>query len=202
MKGIDWAKPELAAKIVVNNHAKFDSFAWFDAPDDREKWGIFYTRTRDSSLLEESNHAIIEKELEPFTKGKYPMIHSQHHGHWAVGWVEGFAVKVYTNKGKLTKAFLKVCELYQRKDDYPVLDEEDYSERETEATWANVKDQTRYVSKEFEIDVSEEELSGDVQTWLSENKPEELENSDDQGGYPSNEAVREALIALGYKERE
>jgi len=37
-----------------------------------------------------------------------------------------------------------------------------------------------------------------VYDWLSENRSGEVENRDDQGGYPSEEAMREAFEALNF----
>lgn len=41
-----------------------------------------------------------------------------------------------------------------------------------------------------------------VYDWLSENRSGEVENRDDQGGYPSEESLREAFEALGFEQAE
>ena len=38
--------------------------------------------------------------------------------------------------------------------------------------------------------------------WLSENDSGAVENSDDQGGYPSEESLRAAFEALGFRQME
>ena len=42
----------------------------------------------------------------------------------------------------------------------------------------------------------------EVYSWLSDNDPNQLENRDDQGGWPDEESLRVAFTALGYKEQE
>lgn len=65
--------------------------------------------------------------------------------HWACGWVDTLMVRVYLNpehtgdeadeEEVYTPEFLKAYELREQLANYPVLDEEDYSERETQDTY-------------------------------------------------------------------
>ena len=41
----------------------------------------------------------------------------------------------------------------------------------------------------------------DVYSWLSNNYPSEIESREDQGGYPSDDSVKEALEDLGYLDK-
>ena len=127
-----------AAAEAAGNWRKFESFGWhrareLDAPDD---WTIVYTHHRDSRLLEQSNAAAIEDALRPFLEAEEPDIIEEHHGHWACGWIDGFAIRVFRD-GEITCAFRAYQEIVDRLDDYPVLDDEDYSRREYEATLEN-----------------------------------------------------------------
>ena len=56
---------EQAAKLI-GNWKRFGSFGWHDRPEDDDNWAIVYTHTRDSSLLEQSNAAVIAKTMERF----------------------------------------------------------------------------------------------------------------------------------------
>ena len=58
---IDWSDVTAAAADMAGNHQRFDSFAWFDKPEDSHLWCIVYTANRDSGLLEQSNAAVIAK---------------------------------------------------------------------------------------------------------------------------------------------
>src|SRR3990167_4609247 len=91
-------------KSFAGNWKKFDSFAWHDKNDNPELWGIYHTHHRDSGLLDQSNANAIAEELKRFTVGNHPTVTNEHFGHWAVGWVDGLAVQVYTPKNRPTKA--------------------------------------------------------------------------------------------------
>ena len=80
--------------------------------------------------------------------------------------------------------------------DYPVLDEEDYSAKEYEATITNIVDSAWRVKRDYDLP---EGWEAEVYSWLSDHDQREIENRDDQGGYPSEEALRRAFDGLGYE---
>ena len=186
----DWSDVESAAEIMAGNHRNFDSFAW-QRPDGDHDFCIVYTSNRDSGLLDQSNAAAIEAELQPYLNAIRPNIFKQSHNHWAVGHVDGYAIRVY-RKGKVTAVFRKWCELQARLADYPVLDEEAYGTLEYEATLANIASEgSRFVKTG-----APDDWASQVYSFLSEAYPRDVENRDDQGGSPEREHVREALIDL------
>jgi len=186
---------EDAAEKAAGNWRHFTCFVWFRQSDldDADDWAIFYSHHRDSGLLDQSNAEAVEKELEPFTEGDDPDVVVESHSHWAVGHVDGFSVRVFRH-GQITEAFTKYHELSERLADYPVLDEDDYSQREYEATIENIADAAWRLRQEFELP---EDWAEQVYSWLSEHRCGEIENRDDGGGYPSEEALKEAFKALG-----
>jgi len=80
-------------------------------------------RSRDSDCLEESNfHSMLRK-----IGGESETVKVVRESHWAVGWVEWIAIH------ESDEAALRTADgLRQGLDDYPILDEEDHSMRETE----------------------------------------------------------------------
>lgn len=99
------------------------------------EWPDYYSsgvgRSRDSSCLEESNFAAMLKAL----GGESDTVIVVRESHWAVGWVEWIAIHE-SNTGALAIA----DELMAGLAAYPVLDEQDWCEREQEAAnevWAN-----------------------------------------------------------------
>ena len=176
------------AKEAAGNWRKFESFAWFDKPEDAEKWTVVYTINRDSGLLDQSNDAAISKVMAPFIKRG--SAREERHNHWACGWIAGYAIRVYGRNGRITKAFKAWCELQAKLQDYPVLDEEDYSQRELNATFENIAE----TGKRFLSDNPPDDWVGQVHDALPDG---EKESRDDQGGYPSDEAVMDALCSLG-----
>jgi hypothetical protein len=182
---------DLAAKEAAGNWQKFHDFCWYRQPEDAEQWTIVYTRNRDSALLNQSNAAAIDKAMEPFTEGEDVV--SEHHSHWACGWVDGYAIRVYRD-GQVTEAFKTYHGLSERMAQYPVLDDEDYSEREMEAALDNIKDAAWRLKNEYALP---EDWESEVYRWLSDN--DEVENTDDTGFYPSDEQLLAAFKGLKYK---
>jgi hypothetical protein len=187
---------EDAAKEAAGNWRKFDCFVWHRQSEvaDAENWAILYTHHRDSVLIDQSNASVIEKALEPFTDGDDPDVVFERHSHWAVGHISGFSIRVYRN-GEITEAFKTYQELKERTAEYPVLDEEDYSNREYEATLENIKDTAWRLKRAYDLP---EGWEGEVYDWLSENSPGAIENRDDQGGCPTEDELKAAFASLGY----
>jgi hypothetical protein len=153
---IDTQDYKALANDAAGNWQRFDSFAWFERPDDAELYTIVYTTHRDSSALDRANAKVIADELARFvTRGT---VIPQTHSHWAVGHVEGFAIKVLDKRGRVTKAFKTWCDLQARLEDYPVLDEDLLSEieqEEIEDCWGNwmAHDFQRALEAAFEVDL-------------------------------------------------
>jgi hypothetical protein len=186
-----------AAKKAAGNWADFTCFVWFrrNEIEDAENWAVIYTHNRDSGLLDQSNAAVMEKAMKPFSEGDDPDVVFESHSHWAVGHVDGFSVRVFKN-GAITKAFETYHNLAQQLDDYPILDESDYSDRESEATLDNIKDAAWRLKNDFSLP---DGWQWQVYQWLSDHRCAEIENVDDQGGYPSESALLEAFDALGFE---
>lgn len=188
-----------AAKHAAGNWRDFKCFVWYrdDIPD-AENWAVIYTHHRDSGLLDLSNAEVIEKALEQFTDGDDPDVVMESHNHWAVGHIDGFSIRVF-REGMITDAFRRYHELAEAMDCYPILDEEDYSRREYEATIENLADCAWRIKDEYELP---DDWEYEVYGWLSDNDCGEIENADDQGGYPSEDALRRAFDALGFEQTE
>ncbi len=191
---------EDAAKEAAGNWQHFDSFVWcreqeIEQPED---WAIIYTHNRDSGLLDQSNADAIAVAMEPFTDGDDPDVVMESHDHWAVGHVDGFSIRVYRN-GEITEAFKSYHGLCEQLDGYPILDEEDYSERDLEATLENISDASWRVKHEYTMPDGWESL---VFSWFWDHRQSAVENKDDQGGYPQEVDLRAAFDALGYERVE
>ena len=186
-----------AAKEAAGNWRKFECFIWFRNQELKkpEDWSVIYTHHRDSGLLDQSNAAVIGKAMMPFTNGNDPDVIFESHSHWAVGSISGFSVRVF-KRGRITKAFRTYHELTERMADYPILDEHDYSERESDATYENVGEAAWRLKNEFSLP---DDWQSEVYSWLSEHRDHALENTSDQGGYPDESDLTAAFAALGYE---
>jgi len=110
------------------------------------EWPEYYSagvgRSRDSDCLEESNfHAMLSA-----LGGESDAVQVVRESHWAVGWVEWIAIHE-SDDAALRAADRLRLEL----DDYPILDEEDFSSREweeCERVWADcytARERVRYL---------------------------------------------------------
>jgi hypothetical protein len=110
-----------------------------------------------------------------------------------VGHLEGFSIRVLRDDGSITPAFEEFCRIKERLDDYPILDEQDYTEREYEATLEN------YATEICRLkDGLPDGWAGEVYSWFSDHGQDRyIENRDDQGGYAPREKIIEALQDLG-----
>lgn len=191
---IGWSQVEEASKKLVGNWREFECFAWSRSYnlEDADQWCIWYTSHRDAGLLAQSNEQAINKRLEPFTVGDDPDLVFESHSHWAVGNVDGFSVRVYRPDGTITDAFREFCSIKGQLDGYPVLDEQDYSERELQATLEN------YACEMWRHKQLPEGWEGEVYQWFSNHGHDRyIENRDDQGGWAPEEEIIEALQDIG-----
>ena len=92
-----------------------------------------YGRTRDSSIMENSNYELILEELtdlaEQFDKLRgddEPFVYDFRAGHWACGWVEEIIIRQDAPKQIIDRA----KEVQAALSDYPVYSDDDYSERQ------------------------------------------------------------------------
>ena len=188
------------AREAAGNWKTWTCFVWFRDGDieDPDNWAIIYTHNRDSGLLDQSNADQIAKAMTPYSDGDDPDVVFESHTHWAVGHVDGFSIRVYRD-GQITAAFKAYHELAQRLADYPILDEEDYSRREYEATLENLADAAWRVKSEYDLPDGWE---SEVFSWFWEHNQRAVENRDDLGGYPEEDDLRVAFDALGYERVE
>jgi hypothetical protein len=190
---------EEAAQQAAGNWKSFDCFVWFRSDlEDADDWCVVYNQHRDSGLIDESNAHVIQRELAKFAESDDPDVVPERHDHYLVGWIEGFSIRVFKN-GDITPAFARYFDLQNALEDYPILDQDDYSTREYEATVENIAACAWRLKHDYDLP---EDWQQAVYSWLSDNECSEMENTDDQGGYPSEEALQAAFTALGYDSAE
>lgn len=113
--------------------------------DDRQDWLVApCAQTRDSDCLESSNFATLDHALTEVDPSGDD--HETHRfGHWGPGWIEIILVR----PGSKAAGVAQECA--DALVDYPVLDDDDFSERETEEAnhvWADcysVKERIAYI---------------------------------------------------------
>jgi len=114
---------------------------------DRQDWLVMpVTQTRDSGPLDQSNFAIFLDAL----GGESETVEVHRFGHWGPGWFEIIIIDPNDSK-----AFDAAYDCAGALADYPVLDDEDFSRRESEAeieSWNNwaCRDFSKACEKELE----------------------------------------------------
>ena len=160
-----------------------------------ETWSLGPTIVhRDSPILDQSNARSIIKHLEgdKSLEGEWCVTECNH---WAVGWVKHLSFRVVDEGKKLTRVARIIKGIYDALSDYPVFDEGDFGQLETETTIENIE---QYWRKSKLIDDPPDDWASQMFSWFWENDESAVENCDGQGGYPSDEQFERAASALGF----
>lgn len=186
--------PALRAKALSPPQHCFLS-AYHPASQQPDQWVLGpVILHRDSGLLEQSNSRVLLRRLESLPE--FEEVWEVHElGHWAVGWVKHLSFQLFDEGGtKPTAIYVWLREWFAKLEDYPLADEDDYSALECEATYENVKSAVSMYRYRY---LGDRDLDHEaIHTWLQENTPNALDNRDDQGGWPSDEAIAQAVEAL------
>lgn len=188
--------------FIKNALTRPNDFGYFGNNDRLFKtWSLGpVIENRDSGLLTQSNAVAIKAALEKFPEysDKWELVNCSH---WAVGWVNHLSFEVYDDSGNESPILDVLIDIHNQLCDYPVLDEDDYSQRESEATIENIKDACQYWRYN---DLNNDDLSlpenyeYTLDSWFAEHDYSAIENTDDRGGYPSDEQLYNAFVALGW----
>jgi hypothetical protein len=123
---------------------KPEYFGYWGDEDMFVTWGFTgHDRTRDSYILENANFKAISEEL----MEKFPDdFRIENYSHWACGWVDRLVCKILIHKDKrfvdenITEAFRAAIRIHEVLDDYPVYDENLYSEMQVEEIYSFMND--------------------------------------------------------------
>lgn len=105
---------------VAATPSGLDSYSNYTGKTPPKDLLVVMTRTRDADLLTESNWAVALERL----GGESDDVVIHRFRHWACGWWEALCVQAGTDAEKQGER------IFEEIEDYPVLDEHDFSERE------------------------------------------------------------------------
>ena len=142
--------------------------SWFGNDDLFVTWGLTIGRTRDSDLREVSNYERVSEDMRRVFPADTDFVHSSH---WAYGWADQLQVRVlepwadpyaFTARD-VTRAFRVITSIASGlREQYPVYDDRDLSDRESEAedearseSWEDVKHKLWLYHDVEEEDVTE-----------------------------------------------
>ena len=158
--------------------------------EDREEWLVVgVVRTRDSGPLDESNfHSALE-----ILGGESETVEVHRFGHWGPGWFEIIIVDPTPEHEKAVE------EIKSSLENYPILDESDLSERESEAefeAWDNfgASDIRKQLVEAFELsDSTAEWFTNDRLQALYGERSSGTEHSDEGVNFPDSWIWRHAF---------
>jgi hypothetical protein len=156
---------------------------------DPSQWAATVGRHRDSTLLEESNWAVVTADMQKRFPDDTEIVRF---GHWGVGWVEELFVRIWDASGEITPAFQAAAEWRGALEGYPVANDEHYSQMEYDATLKNIENAGYNMVRAG----APTDWASRVFDWFWDNDQRAVENVDDTGGYPTEEQLAEALRAL------
>jgi len=188
---------------LAGNWKKFNSFSWSRCDEDQiDNWFIYSASHRDSDLIAQSNYDVLCSDLKEYEFNKTNDVCDitfETFNDWAYGYTNNICVRVFedANRVIVTPAFAMICELLDAILEYPILDEEDYSEKQYEAAMTNIhsfgsswlsRNAHRYEMKEKFVNDWEER----IYRYFRKEFPEVLED-DQNAGCASDSKYEEAF---------
>ncbi len=169
--------------------SKDSNYIDYGASKSYSSWLVGPCKTRDAKLLEQCNFDCILKEL----GGEGDNVEILGFGHWVCGHYDLILVRPDTDQA------IQLEHVVEALEDYPVFDESAYSELELDTTIENIESE---LPNDLLTDKDKSTIAKEIWDWFEENDPNELENKDDQGGYPDSDLIEKACKKLGYHSKE
>lgn len=122
---------------------------------------MFLGQNRDSDVLTRSNFEVALKRL----GGESETVQVIREGHWAVGWIEWIKIDACN-----VNALKLADEMMDDLDDYPILDESHFSEKEHNENYDYLQRELSYFLGQLceELDIQEETLTKDEKETLEQ----------------------------------
>ena len=149
--------------------------------DGKENWYFVISRNRDSDLLGQSNFECALQEL----GGESETVEVVRFGHWGYGWIEYLLTDERHGE--------KVQEIEKRLANYPLLNEEDYTERVTNYQFQTTLDAIRVWHDALtRIQEEDEKLARALLRWWEDNDYPVV----GEDFYPDDDMLQEGLAGL------
>ncbi len=173
-----------------------------------ESWGLTYAQTRDSDVLNRSNYrrlledakGVATAEDRDNAEDASDYVDVVHCSHWLVGWADHIAVRVLEDPEgdivpeNITYTFRFMADACLRlRDEYPIYDESDYSELETQECEA------AFESAWDDVDWSENVPNGEPDNDLKWCVYRILTENETPDGFDSDEILSTYLGAMQYQ---
>lgn len=149
---------------------------------------------RDSSIREKANAQSMKETLrsDPTLADDWEIISCNH---WLVGWSDHLAFRVVNAGGDISRVARVIKGMLDSLSEYPVLDDSKYSETELDATMSNIRN---HYKTNGMVDDLPDDWADQMWSWWWNGDQGAVENSDGQGGYPSDQQFEQCARALGF----
>jgi len=153
-------------------------------------WSLGPTiRTRDSDLIWQSNADTMIELL-----NEHPEFNDEwaveSMNHWLCGWAEHLTFRVFNENGNQTPVCAFILDLLEQIKEYPILDEEDHSDKQYALTIEVLENNFSDLVKE----TAPKDWPNKLYTYLWDNHPGEVDNIEDS--WPDRKIVIKALRRL------
>lgn len=181
------------ALVFEGNWNSLPGFIWMSPPEDKDSYGLYHLDHRESNIKTICNSMTIINRLSPFEESGDVI--KQSFTHFEVGWINAVAVRVRNSEGDFTDAFKELHKIMNELTDRDILDLEEYQKMVKVVTIGNIE----YMAKEKDlVDELPSAWSDKIYNWFVANNCKAIENSEDRGGWPTNEELELCLAELGY----
>lgn len=119
--------PRIDQMLTESNPRNIPDFAYFGDLPMGETWAWTFGTNRDADALVRSNWDVITFDMQSRFPDDTDIFRA---GHWACGWVEQLSVRVLNDDGTMTDAGQAVLDWMDHLDNYPVADDEHFSDLE------------------------------------------------------------------------
>lgn len=158
--------------------------------------------TRESPIIDKSNAQVLLRELEAkgfAAEDDYNVVHTSH---WAVGWADHLSFRVLDSDGTPSRVAKFIHGFFTYlKDDYPIADEDHYSNLQCEAEWEYYESQWDYLVRS---DAIRDGVPTDAMEKVHEHLRDNGDPREDSDGIPyyTEDEIIEAARTLGFTSKE
>ncbi len=179
-------------------------FGYFGEGDGMfETWALGpVVETRDSTILEKANR----QALEIFLKSDLSLKEDWRItscSHWAVGWVEHLSFRAVEADGTPTRIAGILHEWFEYlRNEYPVANDDLYSEMEWEATHRWLAEEGPRQARRQGYQLPEDDWLDQLKEWWDLHDSSALDSIDDNGASPSDEQWAAAFEGCGFRKED
>ena len=187
-------KTENIEELAKQALTKPQDFGYWGNEDMFETWGFTgHDKSRDSRTIERSNFKVITNDLTERFPNDFAI---EGFSHWAVGHVDRLVCRILIDKdsgcveSNITNAFKEAIVWYEKLDDYPIADEDDWYEENFKECIDTIENMADYLL--LVIDRTEEDWAHNIYHQICQTMNVDFDPEFEQ--YPTDDQILEAAL--------